>query len=151
MAACGTWVGDFFTAWMVSDMMLQERYLYPQWAWYPRNYWRTHPKIRITLFWSFGEKLELMPRCLLYSAYHCYHFSVSQSPTIHYKNNIRCRFWTELSCDSEIRVCKLERFLSCTQQQTRHTQLSEATEIGNGLFKRSVSWPAHLFICFLSL
>jgi len=28
VAACGTWLGDFFTAWMITDMMLQDN-LYP--------------------------------------------------------------------------------------------------------------------------
>ncbi|XP_041366549.1 transmembrane protein 117-like [Gigantopelta aegis] len=48
-AACGTWCGDFFTAWMVTDMMLQEK-LYPGWAVRVRQWWnrRYH---RIILFW----------------------------------------------------------------------------------------------------
>ncbi|ELU08141.1 hypothetical protein CAPTEDRAFT_130530 [Capitella teleta] len=48
-AATGTWCGDFFTAWMVTDIMLQEK-LYPHWGhavrkWWVRNYHR------IFLFW----------------------------------------------------------------------------------------------------
>ncbi|KAK7449157.1 hypothetical protein BaRGS_00040046 [Batillaria attramentaria] len=45
----GTWCGDFFTAWMVTDMMLQEK-LYPLWAKKPRAWWNTGIR-RIILFW----------------------------------------------------------------------------------------------------
>lgn len=48
-AACGTWSGDFFTAWMVTDMMLQER-LYPGWAKIVRTWWNRRYN-RIILFW----------------------------------------------------------------------------------------------------
>ncbi|GFR90789.1 transmembrane protein 117 [Elysia marginata] len=48
-AATGTWCGDFFTAWMVTDMMLQER-LYPDWARPIRKWWNTGIR-RILLFW----------------------------------------------------------------------------------------------------
>ncbi|XP_033731112.1 transmembrane protein 117-like isoform X2 [Pecten maximus] len=48
-AACGTWCGDFFTAWMVTDMMLQEK-LYPGWAKPVRTWWN-HRYNRIILFW----------------------------------------------------------------------------------------------------
>ncbi|GFO26996.1 transmembrane protein 117 [Plakobranchus ocellatus] len=48
-AATGTWCGDFFTAWMVTDMMLQER-LYPDWARPLRKWWNTGIR-RILLFW----------------------------------------------------------------------------------------------------
>ncbi|XP_074660702.1 transmembrane protein 117-like [Tubulanus polymorphus] len=48
-AACGTWLGDLFTAWMVTDIMLQER-LYPHWAKHVRKWWRVGNK-RIYLFW----------------------------------------------------------------------------------------------------
>ncbi|XP_021353314.1 transmembrane protein 117-like isoform X2 [Mizuhopecten yessoensis] len=48
-AACGTWCGDFFTAWMVTDMMLQEK-LYPSWAKPVRTWWN-HRYNRIILFW----------------------------------------------------------------------------------------------------
>ncbi|XP_054712846.1 transmembrane protein 117-like [Uloborus diversus] len=50
-AACGTWVGDFVTAWMVTDMMLQDN-LYPNWARPYRVFWRSHGRIRITIFWA---------------------------------------------------------------------------------------------------
>ncbi|XP_069132726.1 transmembrane protein 117-like isoform X2 [Argopecten irradians] len=48
-AACGTWCGDFFTAWMVTDMMLQEK-LYPGWAKPVRKWWNNRYN-RIILFW----------------------------------------------------------------------------------------------------
>lgn len=48
-AACGTWCGDFFTAWMVTDMMLQEK-LYPYWARPVRRWWNRKFN-RIILFW----------------------------------------------------------------------------------------------------
>ncbi|XP_062582090.1 transmembrane protein 117-like [Saccostrea cucullata] len=50
MAATGTWCGDFFTAWMVTDMMLQEK-LYPKWAVGARRWWNTGYR-RIILFWT---------------------------------------------------------------------------------------------------
>ncbi|PAA63764.1 hypothetical protein BOX15_Mlig013874g1 [Macrostomum lignano] len=49
MAATGTWLGDFMTAWMVSDMMLQER-LYPSWNRFIRQWWRSG-YTRIVMFW----------------------------------------------------------------------------------------------------
>jgi hypothetical protein len=49
-AACGTWLGDLFTAWFVTDMMLQDN-LYPAWAPRLRRFWRTHDVVRIFLFW----------------------------------------------------------------------------------------------------
>ncbi|XP_013407457.1 transmembrane protein 117 isoform X1 [Lingula anatina] len=48
-AACGTWCGDFFTAWMVTDIMLQEK-LYPGWATPVRGWWNRKIN-RIILFW----------------------------------------------------------------------------------------------------
>ncbi|XP_060605837.1 transmembrane protein 117-like isoform X2 [Ruditapes philippinarum] len=48
-AACGTWCGDFFTAWMVTDIMLQEK-LYPGWARPVRTWWKRGWN-RIILFW----------------------------------------------------------------------------------------------------
>ncbi|XP_071040319.1 transmembrane protein 117 isoform X2 [Parasteatoda tepidariorum] len=50
-AACGTWIGDFVTAWMVTDMMLQDN-LYPFWARPYREFWRSHGRIRIVIFWT---------------------------------------------------------------------------------------------------
>ncbi|XP_064480674.1 transmembrane protein 117-like [Ornithodoros turicata] len=50
-AACGTWLGDFLTAWMVTDMMLQDD-LYPSWARSLRDFWRTHGRTRIIIFWT---------------------------------------------------------------------------------------------------
>ncbi|CAN7999094.1 unnamed protein product, partial [Ixodes hexagonus] len=50
-AACGTWLGDFLTAWMVTDMMLQDQ-LYPSWARSLRAFWKSHGKTRIIIFWS---------------------------------------------------------------------------------------------------
>lgn len=49
VAATGTWCGDFFTAWMVTDIMLQEK-LYPYWAKVPRRWWNTRFN-RIIVFW----------------------------------------------------------------------------------------------------
>ncbi|OTF74755.1 THEM117 domain containing protein [Euroglyphus maynei] len=46
IAACGTWCGDFFTAWMITDMMLQDN-LYPNWAIGLRAFWYKHANIRI--------------------------------------------------------------------------------------------------------
>ncbi|KAK6973795.1 transmembrane protein 117 [Biomphalaria glabrata] len=48
-AATGTWCGDFFTAWMVTDIMLQEK-LYPGWATLARKWWNTNMN-RIIVFW----------------------------------------------------------------------------------------------------
>ncbi|XP_064601470.1 transmembrane protein 117-like [Liolophura sinensis] len=48
-AAVGTWCGDFFTAWMVTDIMLQEK-LYPNWAKRARRWWQAGYH-RIVLFW----------------------------------------------------------------------------------------------------
>ncbi|XP_077995115.1 transmembrane protein 117-like isoform X2 [Glandiceps talaboti] len=48
-AACGTWMGDFVTAWMVTDMMLQDK-LYPGWARRLRAFWGRGYN-RIILFW----------------------------------------------------------------------------------------------------
>uniref|UniRef100_A0A8C4R6V3 Transmembrane protein 117 n=1 Tax=Eptatretus burgeri TaxID=7764 RepID=A0A8C4R6V3_EPTBU len=48
-AALGTWTGDFITAWMVTDMMLQDS-LYPHWAKAPRVFWKKTCH-RIVLFW----------------------------------------------------------------------------------------------------
>ncbi|VDI42827.1 Hypothetical predicted protein [Mytilus galloprovincialis] len=48
-AATGTWCGDFFTAWMVTDMMLQEK-LYPYWGRPVRKWWNRKYN-RIILFW----------------------------------------------------------------------------------------------------
>lgn len=50
-AACGTWLGDFFTAWMVTDMMLQDE-LYPGWAKGLRSFLMRHGHIRIIIFWT---------------------------------------------------------------------------------------------------
>lgn len=50
LAACGTWCGDFFTAWMITDMMLQDN-LYPNWAKGLRSFWHQHANIRILVFW----------------------------------------------------------------------------------------------------
>ncbi|CAB4015441.1 transmembrane 117-like, partial [Paramuricea clavata] len=49
-AALGTWTGDFVTAWMVTDIMLQEK-LYPSWAVYLRSIWRRKWH-RIIAFWA---------------------------------------------------------------------------------------------------
>ncbi|XP_016306268.1 transmembrane protein 117-like [Sinocyclocheilus anshuiensis] len=46
MAAVGTWMGDFVTAWMVTDMMLQDTH-YPYWGRSARQLWRHN---RIVLF-----------------------------------------------------------------------------------------------------
>eukprot|EP00794_Sanderia_malayensis_P012796 gene12796-14109_t len=52
-AALGTWMGDFVTAWMVTDMMLQESSKYPNWAKAPRNWWKGNKGWnRVVLFWA---------------------------------------------------------------------------------------------------
>ncbi|CAG2113701.1 unnamed protein product, partial [Medioppia subpectinata] len=51
VAACGTWCGDFFTAWMITDMMLQDN-LYPGWARRLRSFWHRHTTTRILVFWT---------------------------------------------------------------------------------------------------
>lgn len=48
-AGLGTWMGDFVTAWMVTDMMLQDK-LYPNWNKRLRKIWKTG-WTRIYLFW----------------------------------------------------------------------------------------------------
>uniref|UniRef100_A0A4W4H055 Transmembrane protein 117 n=2 Tax=Electrophorus electricus TaxID=8005 RepID=A0A4W4H055_ELEEL len=50
MAAVGTWLGDFVTAWMVTDMMLQDS-LYPDWGRAARHFWKQGTN-RIMLFWT---------------------------------------------------------------------------------------------------
>ncbi|XP_060764766.1 transmembrane protein 117 [Neoarius graeffei] len=50
MAAVGTWMGDFVTAWMVTDMMLQDS-LYPDWGRAARRFWKRGNN-RIVLFWT---------------------------------------------------------------------------------------------------
>lgn len=50
IAAVGTWMGDFVTAWMVTDMMLQDK-KYPAWGTSARAFWiKGHT--RIILFWT---------------------------------------------------------------------------------------------------
>lgn len=51
VAACGTWLGDFATAWMITDMMLQDN-LYPWWAKPVRRFWHKHTTTRIVVFWA---------------------------------------------------------------------------------------------------
>ncbi|XP_049578824.1 transmembrane protein 117 isoform X1 [Syngnathus scovelli] len=50
MAAVGTWMGDFGTAWMVTDMMLQDNN-YPHWGKGARRFWKQGNN-RIVLFWT---------------------------------------------------------------------------------------------------
>lgn len=50
IAAVGTWMGDFVTAWMVTDMMLQDE-LYPDWGKAARRFWKQGNN-RIVLFWT---------------------------------------------------------------------------------------------------
>ncbi|XP_077194731.1 transmembrane protein 117 isoform X3 [Paroedura picta] len=50
VAAVGTWMGDFVTAWMVTDMMLQDK-PYPDWGKSARAFWK-RGNIRIVLFWT---------------------------------------------------------------------------------------------------
>ncbi|KAK1169160.1 transmembrane protein 117-like [Acipenser oxyrinchus oxyrinchus] len=50
VAAVGTWMGDFVTAWMVTDMMLQDK-LYPDWGKAARTFWKRGNN-RIVLFWT---------------------------------------------------------------------------------------------------
>ncbi|CAG0880340.1 unnamed protein product [Cyprideis torosa] len=49
-AACGTWLGDLFTAWFVTDMILQDN-LYPKWQPSVRHFWRSHNNFRVIIFW----------------------------------------------------------------------------------------------------
>lgn len=51
VAACGTWLGDFATAWMITDMMLQDN-LYPWWGKLMRRFWHKHTTTRIVVFWA---------------------------------------------------------------------------------------------------
>ncbi|KAK1887814.1 Transmembrane protein 117 [Dissostichus eleginoides] len=48
IAAVGTWMGDFVTAWMVTDMMLQDQH-YPDWGKAARRFWKQGNN-RIVLF-----------------------------------------------------------------------------------------------------
>nr|XP_033815318.1 transmembrane protein 117 isoform X1 [Geotrypetes seraphini]XP_033815319.1 transmembrane protein 117 isoform X1 [Geotrypetes seraphini] len=50
VAAVGTWLGDFVTAWMVTDMMLQDK-PYPDWGKCARAFWKKG-HTRIILFWA---------------------------------------------------------------------------------------------------
>ncbi|XP_059916385.1 LOW QUALITY PROTEIN: transmembrane protein 117 [Gadus macrocephalus] len=50
IAAVGTWMGDFVTAWMVTDMMLQDQH-YPDWGQTARRFWKKGNN-RIVLFWT---------------------------------------------------------------------------------------------------
>ncbi|XP_019790143.2 transmembrane protein 117 isoform X7 [Tursiops truncatus] len=50
LAAVGTWMGDFVTAWMVTDMMLQDK-PYPDWGKSARAFWKKG-NVRIILFWT---------------------------------------------------------------------------------------------------
>ncbi|XP_061772740.1 transmembrane protein 117 isoform X1 [Nerophis ophidion] len=50
LAAMGTWMGDFVTAWMVTDMMLQDK-KYPDWGKAARRFWKKGNH-RIVLFWT---------------------------------------------------------------------------------------------------
>ncbi|KAM9503979.1 transmembrane protein 117-like isoform 2-T2 [Salvelinus alpinus] len=50
IAAVGTWMGDFVTAWMVTDMMLQDQH-YPDWGKAARRFWK-QGNHRIILFWT---------------------------------------------------------------------------------------------------
>ncbi|MEQ2161413.1 hypothetical protein GOODEAATRI_009418, partial [Goodea atripinnis] len=50
IAAVGTWMGDFVTAWMVTDMMLQDQH-YPDWGKTARRFWKRGNN-RIVLFWT---------------------------------------------------------------------------------------------------
>lgn len=66
VAACGTWLGDFLTAWMVTDMMLQDE-LYPGWAPTLRAFWQTHGRTRIVIFWSVALLLSALVVSLIVS------------------------------------------------------------------------------------
>ena len=50
LAACGTWLGDYITAFMVVDIMLQDATQYPSWARAARRFW-TKGSNRIVIFW----------------------------------------------------------------------------------------------------
>ncbi|XP_049268716.1 transmembrane protein 117 isoform X1 [Rhipicephalus sanguineus] len=66
VAACGTWLGDFLTAWMVTDMMLQDE-LYPSWAPALRAFWQSHGRTRIVVFWSVSLLLSAVVISLIVS------------------------------------------------------------------------------------
>lgn len=66
VAACGTWLGDFLTAWMVTDMMLQDE-LYPGWAPSLRAFWQRHGRTRIVVFWSVSLLLSALVVSLIVS------------------------------------------------------------------------------------
>ncbi|XP_077516915.1 transmembrane protein 117-like isoform X2 [Amblyomma americanum] len=66
VAACGTWLGDFLTAWMVTDMMLQDE-LYPGWAPTLRAFWQSHGRTRIVVFWSVALLLSALVVSLIVS------------------------------------------------------------------------------------
>ncbi|KAL3190123.1 hypothetical protein MRX96_020440 [Rhipicephalus microplus] len=66
VAACGTWLGDFLTAWMVTDMMLQDE-LYPSWAPALRAFWQSHGRTRIFVFWSVSLLLSAVVISLIVS------------------------------------------------------------------------------------
>ncbi|XP_077561273.1 transmembrane protein 117-like isoform X4 [Haemaphysalis longicornis] len=66
VAACGTWLGDFLTAWMVTDMMLQDE-LYPGWAPSLRAFWQRHGRTRIVVFWAVALLLSALVVSLIVS------------------------------------------------------------------------------------
>lgn len=68
VAACGTWLGDFVTAWMVTDMMLQDN-LYSEWGRPFRQFWRSHGYLRIIIFWSGAVFITALVVALITSDY----------------------------------------------------------------------------------
>lgn len=52
VAGVATWFGDFITAWMVTDMMLQDITMYPNWIPKFRHWWKQGWR-RVILFWVF--------------------------------------------------------------------------------------------------
>ncbi|KAH8025874.1 hypothetical protein HPB51_013579 [Rhipicephalus microplus] len=59
VAACGTWLGDFLTAWMDE--------LYPSWAPALRAFWQSHGRTRIFVFWSVSLLLSAVVISLIVS------------------------------------------------------------------------------------
>lgn len=58
-AALGTWFGDFITAWMVTDMMLQDNTKYENWIPKFRAWWKKGLR-RVYLFWAFSIILSII-------------------------------------------------------------------------------------------
>ncbi|XP_059178356.1 transmembrane protein 117-like [Physella acuta] len=67
VAATGTWCGDCFTAWMVTDIMLQEK-LYPHWGICLRRWWNKGYN-RIIVFWIVVPSCSTLVILNIYTEY----------------------------------------------------------------------------------